>query len=98
MIDKDQKEKSAVEKAFPKTNIILCWFHVLQAIYREFNKKESGVSGNGHTETRKSILAYLRKMRYAATKQAFDELAEQLHKVFSQYPHVIEKLQKKLDC
>ena len=71
MIDKDLKEKAAITEVFPNCQPLLCWFHVLQAVYRWLNSAKSGVSGKDGIATRKEIVSFLRKMRYA-TKVKLD--------------------------
>ncbi|XP_052064548.1 uncharacterized protein LOC127704495 [Mytilus californianus] len=63
MVDRDTKEISAINEVFPNSSVLLCWFHVLQAVYRFLNKKESGVSGPMHAHTRKKVIDYIRTMK-----------------------------------
>ena len=40
-IDRDLREIDSIEAVFPNVFILLCWFHVLQAVYRWLNARGS---------------------------------------------------------
>ncbi|KAK9956291.1 hypothetical protein ABG768_014036, partial [Culter alburnus] len=42
MIDRDLKELNAIRRVFPTAKVLLCWFHVLQAVHRWMVKRDGG--------------------------------------------------------
>uniref|UniRef100_A0A8B9GYU7 MULE transposase domain-containing protein n=1 Tax=Astyanax mexicanus TaxID=7994 RepID=A0A8B9GYU7_ASTMX len=42
MVDRDMKEIKAIKAVFPNTSVLLCWFHVLQAVHRWLMRQEGG--------------------------------------------------------
>ncbi|XP_052075697.1 uncharacterized protein LOC127713103 [Mytilus californianus] len=78
MVDRDTKEISAINEVFPNSSVLLCWFHVLQAVYRFLNKKESGVSGPMHAHTRKKVIDYIRTMKICTKKEDFSQKVKML--------------------
>ncbi|XP_048035534.1 uncharacterized protein LOC125261036 isoform X2 [Megalobrama amblycephala] len=86
MVDKDMCEINASRKVFPESDILLCWYHVMQAIVRWLSKTDSGISGPSNTDVRTQIISFIRKMKLCATHQDFKSTAEQFLKRFEDFP------------
>lgn len=63
----DMCEINALRKVFPESAILLCWYHVMQAIVRWLSKTDSGISGPSNTDVRTEIISFIRKMKLCAT-------------------------------
>uniref|UniRef100_A0A3Q4G473 MULE transposase domain-containing protein n=1 Tax=Neolamprologus brichardi TaxID=32507 RepID=A0A3Q4G473_NEOBR len=63
MVDKDFAEINALQKVFPESAILLCWYHVLQAVNRWLSKSESGVHGLSNTQKRNEIISFFCKLK-----------------------------------
>ncbi|XP_044190971.1 uncharacterized protein LOC122969391 [Thunnus albacares] len=63
MVDKDMSEINALKEVFPDSDILICWYNVLQAIVRWLMKTDSGVSGPTNSSTRAQILDFFEKMK-----------------------------------
>ncbi|KAL0965908.1 hypothetical protein UPYG_G00287670 [Umbra pygmaea] len=86
MVDKDICEMNALRKVFPESDILLCWYHVMQAVIRWLSKTDSGVSGPSNTDVRTEIISFIRKMKLCSTHQDFKSTAEQFFKRFEDFP------------
>ncbi|XP_070563193.1 uncharacterized protein [Ptychodera flava] len=75
MIDKDLKEANAINEAFPDSSILLCWFHVLQAVHRWLLKQTSGLSGVGNKEKRSQVIRFMTELKNCNTESEFMALA-----------------------
>uniref|UniRef100_A0A3P8PCI2 Transposase n=1 Tax=Astatotilapia calliptera TaxID=8154 RepID=A0A3P8PCI2_ASTCA len=63
MVDKDFAEINALQKVFPESAILLCWYRVLQAVNRWLSKSESGVHGLSNTQKRNEIISFFCKLK-----------------------------------
>ncbi|KAJ1103517.1 hypothetical protein NDU88_000940 [Pleurodeles waltl] len=71
MIDKEVKYIGAIQKIYPTSRILICWFHVLQEINQWLCKKESGISGPDSYDERKKVLDFVAVLKNCATEEAF---------------------------
>ncbi|XP_077864593.1 uncharacterized protein LOC102808709 [Saccoglossus kowalevskii] len=76
MVDKDITEISALRCTFPNSDILLCWFHVLQAVHRWLVKRDGGLSGQCNTAKGNLVMEAMYKMRDCLTKEQFDETSK----------------------
>ncbi|XP_056587061.1 uncharacterized protein LOC130407814 isoform X4 [Triplophysa dalaica] len=86
MVDKDMCEINALRRVFPESDILLCWYHVMQAVVRWLSKTDSGVSGLSNTDVRTEIVSFIRKMKLCTTELDFKSTAEQFLKRFEDIP------------
>nr|CAM56660.1 novel protein [Danio rerio] len=63
MVDKDQAEVNAIRKVFNESDILLCWYHVTQAVTRWLSISESGVNGPEKTDSRAHIIQFMSEMK-----------------------------------
>ncbi|XP_070533937.1 uncharacterized protein [Ptychodera flava] len=72
MVDKDQTEISALSSVFPQSDILLCWFHVLQAVHRWITKRAGGgLAGTSNAEHRNLVIQAMLKMKNCSTEEDF---------------------------
>ncbi|XP_021331054.1 uncharacterized protein [Danio rerio] len=88
MVDKDQAEINAIQKVFNESDILLCWYHVTQAVTRWLSKSESGVSGPEKADSRAHIMQFMSEMKCCSTAQEFKEKAEMFHCQFRNFKNV----------
>ncbi|XP_078515592.1 uncharacterized protein LOC144780925 [Lissotriton helveticus] len=81
MIDKEDKDIGAIQKIYPTSGILVCWFHVLQAINQWLCKKESGISGPDSYEERKKVLDFVAALKNCATEEAFSKVVSESSQV-----------------
>ncbi|RXN27183.1 PT0181Ig heavy chain V region 99A precursor - goldfish [Labeo rohita] len=94
MVDKDMSEINALNAVFPESDVLLCWYHVLQAVVRWLMKSDSGVSGLHSSNTRREILDSFKKMKACAMKTDFDRVAKEFLKDFSHCQEVCKYFQR----
>ncbi|RXN07451.1 hypothetical protein ROHU_032371 [Labeo rohita] len=94
MVDKDMSEINALNAVFPESDVLLCWYHVLQAVVRWLMKSDSGVSGPHSSNTRREILDSFKKMKACAMKTDFDRVAKEFLKDFSHCQEVCKYFQR----
>ncbi|RXN17254.1 zinc finger SWIM domain-containing 1-like protein [Labeo rohita] len=94
MVDKDMSEINALNAVFPESDVLLCWYHVLQAVVRWLMKSDSGVCGPHSSNTRREILDYFKKMKACAMKTDFDRVAKEFLKDFSHCQEVCKYFQR----
>ncbi|XP_076144157.1 uncharacterized protein LOC143126130 [Alosa pseudoharengus] len=68
MIDRDLKELNAIRQVFPNTKVLLCWFHVLQAVHRWLTSRDGG---NLSTEERNTVMHGMHSMKACSTEEKF---------------------------
>ncbi|XDV36723.1 hypothetical protein PO909_006453 [Leuciscus waleckii] len=94
MVDKDMSEINALNDVFPESDVLLCWYHVLQAVVRWLMKSDSGVSGPQNSSIRKEIIDYFKKMKACPMKADFDRVAKKFLKEFSHYKELCNYFQR----
>ncbi|KAG1952339.1 hypothetical protein F2P79_010260 [Pimephales promelas] len=94
MVDKDMSEINALNDVFPESDVLLCWYHVLQAIVRWLMKSDSSVSGPQRSSIRKEIIDYFKKMKACPMKADFDRMSKQFLKEFSHYKELCNYFQR----
>ncbi|XP_065144594.1 uncharacterized protein [Paramisgurnus dabryanus] len=67
MVDKDQGEINAIRKVFKESDVLLCWYHVTQAVIRWLSRSESGVSGPEKADTRGQIMQLMAELKSCST-------------------------------
>lgn len=72
--DKNFADRRAYAEAFPKAQLQLCIFHVLQNFKREISTKRMGITG----EQKKEVLEILQRMVYATTEKKYLDLYQEL--------------------
>ncbi|XP_049333207.1 uncharacterized protein LOC111194919 isoform X1 [Astyanax mexicanus] len=72
MIDRDLKELGAIRQTFPKTKVLLCWFHVLQAVHRWLVKKDGG---NLSPAQRNTVIHAMMTMKACMTEEDFESVS-----------------------
>ncbi|KAG9261345.1 hypothetical protein AMEX_G26360 [Astyanax mexicanus] len=90
MVDKDFAEINALSAVFPESSILLCWYHVLQAVNRWLSKTESGVQGDSNTQKRKEIISFFCKLKACSTVKHFKRTSAEFCKTFKKYPSVCQ--------
>ncbi|XP_076864185.1 uncharacterized protein LOC143516460 [Brachyhypopomus gauderio] len=88
MVDKDQRQINALRKVFHESDILLCWYHVTQAMMRWLSRGESGVSGADNAETRQGIMQFFTKLKSCSTKEEFNETSEMFLCQFAKFKEV----------
>ncbi|XP_056288249.1 uncharacterized protein LOC130205117 isoform X2 [Pseudoliparis swirei] len=76
MVDRDQKEIKAIKTVFPHASVLLCWFHVLQAIHRWVVKQDGG-----HVQdpaVRNIIVQGIFSLKQCRTERVFHETAKRV--------------------
>ncbi|CAM4597056.1 unnamed protein product [Leuciscus chuanchicus] len=68
MIDRDLKELNAIREVFPKTKVLLCWFHVLQAVHRWVTSRHGG---NLSPDKRHVVIHAMTSMKACITEEHF---------------------------
>ncbi|XP_024656687.2 uncharacterized protein LOC112429801 isoform X2 [Maylandia zebra] len=94
MVDKDFAEINALQKVFPESAILLCWYHVLQAVNRWLSKSESGVHGLSNTQKRNEIISFFCKLKACTSEDDFKATSAEFCQTFKQYPLVCQYFQK----
>ncbi|XP_048853138.1 uncharacterized protein LOC125721155 [Brienomyrus brachyistius] len=69
MIDRDLKELNAVREIFPSAKVLVCWFHVLQAVHRWLVKRDGG---NLPVAKRNMVIQAMVSMKMCLTEDEFD--------------------------
>ncbi|XP_062378161.1 uncharacterized protein LOC134067101 [Sardina pilchardus] len=90
MVDKDYAEINALSSIFPESHILLCWYHVLQAVQRWLSKTESGVHGPSNLNIRKDIISFFCKLKACKTEAEFETTAKKFKKMFRRHPAVCQ--------
>ncbi|XP_060720781.1 uncharacterized protein LOC132842132 [Tachysurus vachellii] len=67
MVDKDQAEINAIWRVFNESDILLCWYHVTQAVTRWLSRSESGVSGPEKANSRADIMQFMSELKSCST-------------------------------
>ncbi|XP_076144083.1 uncharacterized protein LOC143126043 [Alosa pseudoharengus] len=70
MVDKDYAEINALSSTFPESAILLCWYHVLQAVERWLSKTDSSVHGPSNVKIRDGIISFFCKLKACKTYPA----------------------------
>ena len=82
MVDKSQTEISALEALFRYAQVILCWFHVMQAVYRWLRGPTSPINKKEHAQERRGVVSFMRRVKSSVSERAFldqwDELSEDI--------------------
>ncbi|KAK7158569.1 hypothetical protein R3I94_005025 [Phoxinus phoxinus] len=68
MIDRDLKELNAIREFFLKTKVLLCWFHVLQAVHRWVTSRDGG---NLSPDKRHVVIHAMTSMKACITEEDF---------------------------
>ncbi|XP_039523044.1 uncharacterized protein LOC120476154 [Pimephales promelas] len=79
MVDKDQAEINAIRKVFNESHVLLCWYHVTQAVTRWLSRSESGVSGPENADSRAHIMQLMSELKSCSTEHEFKKKAETFH-------------------
>ncbi|KAK6471267.1 hypothetical protein HHUSO_G29586 [Huso huso] len=74
MVDKDLKLIKSIKEVFPQSSILLCWFHVTQAVQRWITKKDSERSGPSLKEERNKVMALMFQLMHCTTRSQFQEV------------------------
>ncbi|XP_076845646.1 uncharacterized protein LOC143490946 [Brachyhypopomus gauderio] len=69
MIDKDLKELNAIRQIFPSAKVLICWFHVLQAVHRWLIKRDGG---NLSVEKRNMVIQAMVTMKMCLSEEEFN--------------------------
>ncbi|KAF4114010.1 hypothetical protein G5714_004233 [Onychostoma macrolepis] len=69
MIDRDLKELNAIRRVFPTAKVLLCWFHVLQAVHRWMVRKDGG---NLPVNQRNTVIQTMASMKSCLTEEEFN--------------------------
>ncbi|XP_067276281.1 uncharacterized protein [Pseudorasbora parva] len=72
MIDRDLKELNAIRRVFPTTKVLLCWFHVLQAVHRWMVKRDGG---NLPVNQRNLVIQAMVAMKSCLTEEEFNSMS-----------------------
>ncbi|XP_063068679.1 uncharacterized protein LOC134460150 [Engraulis encrasicolus] len=94
MVDKDYAEINALSSIFPESAILLCWYHVLQAVQRWLSKAESGVHGPSDLKTREDIMSFFYKLKACKTEAEYEASAKKFIDTFVQHPAVCNYFRK----
>ncbi|NP_001038597.1 uncharacterized protein isoform X1 [Danio rerio] len=97
MVDKDQAEINAIRKVFNESDILLCWYHVTQAVTRWLSISESGVSGPEKADARAHIIQFMSEMKCCSKAQEFKEKAEMFHCQFRNFKYVCKYFRNNLE-
>ncbi|XP_073694048.1 uncharacterized protein [Garra rufa] len=79
MVDKDQGEINAIRKVFNESDVLLCWYHVTQAVTRWLSRSESGVSGPEKADSRQHIMQLMAELKSCSTEDEFKRKADIFH-------------------
>ncbi|XP_067222250.1 uncharacterized protein [Chanodichthys erythropterus] len=79
MVDKDQAEINAIQTAFSESDVLLCWYHVTQAVTRWLSRSESGVCGPENADSRAQIMQFMAGLKSCSTEHDFKKKAEMFH-------------------
>ncbi|XP_072051312.1 uncharacterized protein [Amphiura filiformis] len=93
IVDKDYAEINALAEVYPESKVLMCWFHVLQAVYRWMIRKESGIAGEENKVIRSEVISMMTKLKNQSKEDNFKEKASQLMDKFKKYP----KLQRYIE-
>lgn len=74
--DDSRAERSAIQRAFPQATLLLCIFHVLQAVWRWLWKREHGIA----MTDRKPLLGVVKQIMYAKVENEAQGFYEQAMK------------------
>jgi len=93
MTDDSLAERNALQTCFPKSTLLLCTFHVLQAVWRWLWDSKHNIN----VEHRKYLINLLRKILYSSNEhecvKAMDTLiSDNISKKYINYIRYIEKL------
>ncbi|XP_076125981.1 uncharacterized protein LOC143139222 isoform X1 [Alosa pseudoharengus] len=88
MVDKDYAEINALSSTFPESAILLCWYHVLQAVERWLSKTDSSVHGPSNVKIRDCIISFFCKLKACKTVAEYKATSEKFCHEFKQYPAV----------
>ncbi|KAK1887062.1 Transposase, partial [Dissostichus eleginoides] len=90
--DDCRAERGALRKAFPKATLLLCSFHLLQAVWRWLWSKESGVT---HGD-RPALFAIVKEMLYCQEIGSVDRLYSEArgHPVAASYEKFLRHLDR----
>ncbi|XP_056599812.1 uncharacterized protein LOC130417954 isoform X2 [Triplophysa dalaica] len=72
MIDRDLKELNAIRRVFPTAKVLLCWFHVLQAVHRWMVRRDGG---NMPVNQRNTVIQALVSMKSCLTEEEFNSMS-----------------------
>ncbi|XP_026076677.1 uncharacterized protein LOC113054993 isoform X2 [Carassius auratus] len=72
MIDRDLKELNAIRRVFPTAKVLLCWFHVLQAVHRWMVKRDGG---NLPVNQRNLVIQAMVGMKSCLTEEEFNSMS-----------------------
>lgn len=86
--DKNFADRRAFKEAFPKAQLQLCIFHVLQNFNRELSTRKMSINA----ETKKKVFSIMQRMVYATTYVKYGEAYEELKAL--NYPKVLEYFDK----
>ncbi|XP_022537513.1 uncharacterized protein LOC111195203 isoform X1 [Astyanax mexicanus] len=75
MVDRDLKEINAVQKVFPHTRILLCWFHVLQAVHRWMQRQDECKK---QPALKNEVIRAMIALKQCATEADFEERSNQV--------------------
>ncbi|XP_049329099.1 uncharacterized protein LOC125790044 isoform X2 [Astyanax mexicanus] len=73
MVDKDLKELKAIAQVFPSAKVLICWFHVLQAVHRWLVKRDGG---NLPVDQRNMVIQAMAAMKVCLTEEEFINTAD----------------------
>ncbi|KAG1953660.1 hypothetical protein F2P79_009199 [Pimephales promelas] len=92
MVDKDQAEINAIRKVFNESHVLLCWYHVTQAVTRWLSRSESGVSGPENADSRAHIMQLMSELKSCSTEHEFKKKAETFHCQFKNLKDVCKNM------
>ncbi|KAG9262254.1 hypothetical protein AMEX_G24009 [Astyanax mexicanus] len=75
MVDKDIKEINAIKAVFPHSAVLLCWFHVLQAVHRWLIRRDGG---HLNTSARNMVIKGMVSLKQCTSAEEFQKMSEDL--------------------
>ena len=69
MTDDSKAERGAIAAVFPQSELMLCTFHVLQAVWRWAHESKHGL----HVDQRPLLMKHVKAMMYASEKERMEQ-------------------------
>ncbi|KAK6484846.1 hypothetical protein HHUSO_G12708 [Huso huso] len=76
MVDRDMKEINAVHTVFPYAKVLLCWFHVLQAVHRWIVRRDGGCSQN--LSAKNEVIRSMIALKQCSTAAEFEKMSKEV--------------------
>ena len=90
MTDKCVAEINALQKVWPASWHLLCWFHVSQYVWEWVHENEHGID----KEDRRNLLLNFQRLLYSSTEEEAETHYEVAKALGEKYPQWIEYLAK----